>query len=196
MKLFLIVIACFAVLHGYEEPPYKVHTCDDCIEVREYPSIIIAEVQVKGPRKEALKSGFRVIADYIFGNNSSKAKITMTAPVMQQSNELPSCEAAEMLKKDTWLVRFVLPQEYTLETAPKPQNAKISLRIVPARKVAVIRFSGRTGDDHVIPQLEKLNNFLAERRIMANGAPIFAYYNPPWTLPFLRRNEIMISIKD
>ena len=109
-------------------------------------------------------------------------KIAMTAPVMQQEFD------------GRWKVRFVMPKKYTLETLPKPNSKEVVLVTVPARRFAVIRFSGLTSNENIKKHTEKLKAYILAQNLKPMGGPLFAFYNPPWTLPFLRRNEVMIEI--
>lgn len=192
MKYFLFALFLTSALFGYDEPSFSLLESHDCFEIRQYGPMVVAEAHAEGARKEAIKNGFRFLADYILGGNHQNKQIAMTAPVM----ELPADPSfSPVLQGKKWKVHFVLPENYSLETAPQPKSDQISLIAIPARKIAIVRFSGRTGDDNVIPQIEKLNKFLLSKKLSARGPLVFAYYNPPWTLPFLRRNEIMVEIQ-
>jgi hypothetical protein len=149
---------------------------------------------------KASSAGFRLIADYIFGNNTSrtgeKEKISMTAPVtMEPKSEKISVTAPVSMKQTggQWRVHFVMPGQYTLETLPKPHNPMVTLREVPASNYAVIRFSGFAGEDKVAKKTAELIAWLDSKGITPTGKPELARYNPPWTLPFLRRNEVMVA---
>lgn len=197
MRILCLAISCL-LLCSFDEPKYCVVAFQDNIELREYSPMLVAEVKVKGQRKEAMKDGFRILADYIFGNNSAKQKIPMTAPISEHSQETIAftARAEQHVQGNEWVVRVILPHDYLLDSAPKPNNKQIALVSLPTTQFAVIRYSGRTGDETVCPQIEKLQNFIVERKLSAEGTPLFAYYNPPWTLPFLRRNEVMVKINN
>ena len=144
--------------------------------------MILAEVMVNGDRKEAIREGFRVIADYIFGNNSSSQKIAMTAPVQQQK------------AKDGWTISFVMPSEYSLTSLPKPSGDKLWVREVPSAKYVVIRFSGTSRQANLKKHEAVLLDYVSAHRLKVLGSIKYAFYNPPWTLPFLRRNELMLQL--
>jgi hypothetical protein len=183
-----IVVAAAAVLAGavasdVEQARYEVAEQHGTIEVRNYAPHIVAEVNVSGERETAISQGFRLIAGYIFGDNQPAQKVAMTAPVQQQATE-----------ENSWLVRFVMPANYTMASLPKPNNDAVQLREMPAKKFAVIQFSGRATNAALQQQTSDLNSFLQKHNFIATAAPIYDFYNPPWTLPFLRRNEVMVQI--
>jgi len=179
------------------QPAYTVVRSFEDVEVRDYPPMIVAEVGVSGERKEAINAGFRQIADYIFGNNSPARKIPMTAPVTQQAGEKVAMTApvSQQAAGGIWKVRFVMPSGYTLETLPTPNNAAVKLIAVPAERFAAIRFSGLAGGETIARYKQRLFDRLAEQALKSEGEAVMAFYNPPWTLPFLRRNEILVKIR-
>jgi DNA gyrase inhibitor GyrI len=179
-----------------EQPDYKLVTSKGNIEIRDYPPMILAEVEVSGERKQAIKEGFKILADYIFGNNTSNKKKEMTTPVTNELSEKIAMTAPVIQKqhKDKWKVRFVMPKKYNLETLPKPNSKDVVLIPLPARRFAVIRFSGFADDENIMLHTEQLESFILAEKLKPIEGPNLAFYNPPWTLPFLRRNEVMIEI--
>jgi hypothetical protein len=184
------------VMSNVEQPEYRVVSMQGDVEIRDYPPMIVAETDVPGERDRAVSAGFRTIADYIFGNNLSASKVAMTAPVTQQAGESIAMTApvTEQADGKTWHVRFIMPSRYTMETLPTPRNPAVRLRAIAGKRFAVIRFSGLAGNSSLQRHTEVLNQFLTEHHLQALAPPAFAFYNPPWTLPFLRRNEIMVEI--
>ena len=183
-----------------EEPKYTVSEKEDAIELRTSNPMVVAETLVSGSMDDASGAGFRLIADYIFGNNTSntaaKEKISMTAPVtMQPMSEKISMTAPVSMEKSQgqWRVHFVMPGQYSLDTLPAPNNPAVVLRAVPARNYAVIRFSGLASEKKTARKTTELMDWLEQKGITPTGQPELARYNPPWTLPFLRRNEVMIA---
>jgi len=176
-----------------EKPRYHVIESRGRIEVRGYGPMIVAETQVSGIRKDAIQQGFRRIAAYIFGSNTSTQKIAMTAPVIQQQTD-PPCDSADPVDRQVWTVRFVMPETYTLETLPAPKDSKVKLLSLGARRYVVIRFSGSSNDENIRQHLAILQKHVDEQDVSILGHPVMAFYNPPWTLPFLRRNEIWLEI--
>lgn len=197
----LAVALLGAVLWGLnvsrvEHPQYELAEQDGTIELRDYAPMIVAETEVMGERRESIRKGFQIIADYIFGNNSSDKKIAMTAPVIQQNNEKIAMTAPVTQQGDgnDWRVRFVMPSKYTMESLPKPNNAAVVLKKIPMRRYAAIRFSGMANEASLTRQTKELAGYLKSRNITPLSQPIYAFYNPPWTLPFMRRNEVLFEI--
>ena len=186
------------IMSDVEQPNYDVLSSVDNIEVRQYALMIIAEVEVQGERKEAIGNGFRLLADYIFGNNRVQRKVAMTTPVQQQANEKIAMTAPvqQQSSGDRWTVSFVMPTEYHLETLPKPNNEVVKLSQVPAKRFIAIRFSGRNSGSTIAKYEKQLVQHIEANQIQILGPPKYAFYNPPWTLPFLRRNEVMFEIND
>lgn len=184
------------ILSNVEQPKYTVVERRGNIEIRDYAPIIAAETEVTGDRREAISDGFRIIADYIFGNNDSAKKVAMTAPVTQQASERIAMTApvTQQGDGDSWRVAFIMPSEYTMETLPKPNNPAVKLKQIPAKRFGVIRFSGMGRQDSLDRHGGELEAFLQAGNFTALSPPTYAFYNPPWTLPFLRRNEVMIEI--
>ena len=183
-----------------EEPSYTVIEQSGDFELRTYSPMIIAETQVPGPMDDASSAGFRLIADYIFGNNTSREggneKISMTAPVtMKPASEKIRMTVPVSMEQtgEQWRVYFVMPSQYTLDTLPTPNNPAVRLREVPASNYAVIRFSGLVGEEKLAAKTTELMTWLVDKDITPIGQPELARYNPPWTLPFLRRNEVMVA---
>ena len=198
----VVVTVLLAALSGtimsqVAEPKFKTLSTQGKFEIREYVPVIVAEVEVSGERKAAINEGFRLIAGYIFGGNSPGQKIAMTAPVLQQRGENIAMTApvTQQARGDVWKVRFVMPELFTLETLPKPANERVKLIAVPAKRFVVIRFSGSQTDRNMRPHQDKLLSYVREHSLLTTGEPSFAFYNPPWTLPFLKRNEVMLELK-
>jgi SOUL heme-binding protein len=184
-----------------EEPKYTLLEKDQAFELRAYTPKIIAEVIVDGDMREASSKGFRLIADFIFGNNTAQSgkseKISMTAPVSME----PRAEKISMTvpvgvqqASDGWKVYFVMPSQYALETLPKPNNPLVSIKQIPSQKFAVVRFSGLVDEEKMANKVVELTHWIEIKKLKMIGGPELARYNPPWTLPFLRRNEVMIAV--
>ena len=197
IALILIVgVLAGPVMSDVEKPDYKVIQSEQNIEIRQYEPMIIAEVEVDGKREDAIRDGFRLLADYIFGNNTVEQNISMTAPVQQKENKKIAM-AAPVQQKSTgksWRMSFVMPSKYRLDSLPVPNNNRIRLKEILTKKFVVIEFSGKNSNENVTEHENQLMNYIEANQIKIIGSPKYAFYNAPWTLPFLRRNEVMIEI--
>ncbi len=187
------------VVGNVEQPSYVSVTQDGAIEVRDYPALIVAEVTRRGDRNNAVRAGFSPLAGYIFAKNRSGDSISMTAPVTQARDVIamtaPVTQTPSAAGDQTWLVRFVMPAKYTLETLPKAGGEDVRLLQVPATRRAAIRFSGVATDASIALNEKTLGEWLAARNIMVIGVPTYAYYNDPFTPGPLRRNEVMFDVQ-
>lgn len=204
MRNVLLGLLCALFMFGgeamtTEEPAFTVAFHEGEFEVRDYPALVVAEVSVSGRRDEASNAGFRLLAGYIFGGNTRRQSITMTAPVAQEraSGETIAMTApvTQSGEEGAWIVRFTMPGAYTLETLPTPNDARIRLVAMPPSRYAVVRFSGLSRPAEVERRTEALRTFMARRQLRAAGHPSLARYNPPWTLWFMRRNEVWIPVE-
>lgn len=199
--LLIATVILAAVLWGpimsnVEQARYDVVEKHGAIEIRDYAPMIVAEVSMPGDREKVISDGFRLIADYIFGNNISSEKVAMTAPVIQQPGEKIAMTApvTQQGGKESWLVRFVMPSGYTMQTLPKPNKPEVILKETPEKRYAVIRFSGFAKQNSLEKHTRDLEAFILDRGLETLSKPTYAFFNPPWTLPFLRRNEVMLQI--
>jgi hypothetical protein len=186
------------VASAVEEPPHGVVARDGNFEIRDYPALSVAEVTVQGDRNSAAYAGFRKLAGFIFGANSRKQSIEMTAPVIEAPAEgamTTSALAEPAGSSPSWIIRFVMPPGFSLAALPKPDDLSITLREEPPTRFAILRFSGLAGDADLASKTGELKSILKSRNLVPVGPPIVAQYNPPWTLWFMRRNEVMIPIK-
>jgi SOUL heme-binding protein len=192
----VVAAGAFSQMRRVEEPKFTLVEQAGAFELRDYPPLLVAEATMKGERSVAINDGFRVIADYIFGNNIAAEKVAMTAPVTQQSNEAVAMTApvTQQAAGDSWTVRFIMPSGYTLETLPKPKNPAVVLKQIEGQRMAVIRFSGSADDTLLQQQTQVLTAEITKRSLSPTAAATFAFYDPPWTLGFLRRNEVMIPV--
>jgi hypothetical protein len=184
------------IVSNVEHPKYQVAERSGNIEIRDYAPMIVAEAQVSCERRGAISKGFRIIADYIFGNNTAAQKVPMTAPVIQQASEKIAMTApvTQQGEGNSWRVRFVMPSSYTMDTLPQPNNPAVELKKIGPKRFAVIRFSGTAGEVSLNRRTKELDDLISAKNLTPLSAPTYAFYNPPWTLPFLRRNEIMVEI--
>jgi len=202
--IFTIILALAAggcSVGDVKEPAYSIVQKEDNFELRAYEPMIVAQVQMTGDRRQAINDGFKILADYIFGNNDGGGKIAMTAPVIQQPEAGAKIAMAAPVTQqggsNSWKVDFIMPAEYTMETLPKPVDKHISILQKPSYKVAVARFSGFATEGALESNEKDLLRWMTDKALKAGtDIPVYAFYNPPWTLPFLRRNEVMIPVAD
>ena len=198
IALILVVgVLAGPVMSNVEKPDYKVIQSEQNIEIRQYEPMIIAEVEVDGKREDAIRDGFRLLADYIFGNNTVQQVISMTAPVQQKENQKIAMTAPVQQQSmgKSWRMSFVMPSKYRLDSLPVPNNNRVRLKEILTKKFVVIEFSGTNSNENVTKHENQLMNYIEAKQINIIGSPKYAFYNAPWTLPFLRRNEVMIEIK-
>ena len=194
------VLSIAGIRIGTEEPHYIATPVGDGVEVRRYGPRIAAETTVAADEDRARSVGFRRLARYIFGGNHRDEEIAMTAPVAQQTGRrgdeiamtAPVAQARQ--SGDTWTIRFFMPSKWTMDTLPKPDGDDVTLVEVPGETVAVLRFSGDRGPSAVAAKTDELVATLRDKHIDVVGEPVAWFYDPPWTLPFRRRNEIAVPV--
>lgn len=190
----LMAAACATT--GVEEPAFNLVLAEGQFEVRDYAPTILAETTVEGDAVRSRYAGFGPLADYIFAKDRKGEEIAMTAPVTQAPREKIEMTAPVTQKAEAgkWTVSFTMPAGYTMDTLPKPGNPAVILVEQPARKMAVLSFSGMAGNATMERKKSELLAKVSASGYVAKGEPVFAFYDPPWTLPFLRRNEVMVEI--
>ena len=189
----------FGVNAGIEEPKYQVvQTLGDGIEIRDYDSRIAAETTMAASDPDRARSaGFDVIARYIFGDNQKRQSITMTSPVeMKQGGTAIAMTAPVEMKTGAGgiTMRFFMPASYRMESLPTPTDSRVRLVELPRTRQAVLRFTGSTSDAAIAEKTQRLLEALKASSWNATGLASAYLYNPPWTLPFLRRNEVMVEV--
>ncbi len=203
LKILILLIGiiiftriAFKMMGGAEQPDYNLIKSKGNIEIRDYLPMILAEVEVFGERRPAIREGFKILADYIFGNNTSQIKMKMTAPVTNEFSEKMAMTAPVIQEEHLgkWKIRFIMPKKYNLETLPKPNSKDVILIPFPAKRFAVIRFSGLADEENIKQHTKELEAYILAENLKPIGKTVLAFYNPPWTLPFLRRNEVMLEI--
>lgn len=194
--LALGACSVFGVRDGTEEPKYAFVAKLSQVEIREYSPRIAAETTVAGDEISARSEGFRKLAGYIFGANTGNAKVAMTAPVAQSSQTIAMTAPVSQDRDPSgrWVVRFFMPAKYTLDTLPVPSDSQVRLVGVPAQTMAVLRFSGSTGSAAVASRQAELLAALQATEWRPTGFPMSWFYDPPWTIPALRRNEVAVPV--
>ena len=162
-----------------ETPDYKVVRADGKFEIRDYPALTVATTPMGG---DGMNGSFMKLFRFISGGNDGAEKIAMTAPVLIDS------------AKDQRTMSFIMPKKAVEKGVPKPAGDGVSLEKIEAARFAVLRFGGGRTTANEQAAITQLNGWLAEQKLTAKGKPLFAYYDPPWTPVFMRRNEVLISI--
>lgn len=171
-------------------------------EIREYPAHIVAETTVQGSYGDSMSSGFSIVAGYIFGGNTKKESIAMTAPVVAENGARPAigeniamtAPVVATTEGETQKISFSMPRSYTLETLPTPNDPRVKLVMVPAKKYAVMNFSWYRSDARIKSTQEKLLAALTRDNVVARGSVAYAGYNAPWTPPWMLRNEVLVEL--
>lgn len=193
------VLSIAGIRIGTEEPHFIRRPLTDTVEIRQYGPRIAAETTVTAGEERARNVGFRRLAGYIFGANHREETISMTAPVAQQSDRgdeiaMTAPVGQARTSDNRWTIRFFMPSKWTLDTLPTPDDDNVTLVTVPGETVAVLRFSGDRSPSAVAARTDELAQVLREKGIDTAGEPVAWFYDPPWTLPFRRRNEIAIPV--
>lgn len=190
-----------------EEPRYQILQQTEDYELRRYEPYRVAEVEVRGTFEGVGSEAFKILAGYIFGDNQGEAKIEMTAPVNQRPAEstptgtrlemtAPVTQRPEGGAPDTYVISFVMPARFTLETLPRPNHPRIVLLEEPARRIAARRYAGSWSEDRYRDEERLLLEALRRDGLQPSGVPIYARYNSPFSLPMFRRNEILVPLTD
>ena len=195
LTLVIIFSGAYSAM-AIEEAPYEVVKVEGDFEVRDYAPHLLAETFVEGDFEDAGSSAFKRLFRYISGDNRSQTKIAMTAPVSQQSGEKIAMTAPVGQQKsgDQWVVSFMMPASYTVDTIPVPDDPAVVLREVPAHRAAAIRYSGGWSKARYEKHLALLEGWIEQNKLKAAGEPVWARYNAPFTPWFMRRNEILITL--
>ena len=200
-KLLSIILLLPSLAFGLEEPKYEMIGEYDDIEYREYADYIVVETLVEGDhsRDEASNIGFRRLFNYITGENDGGTEISMTAPVQvaePQGAEIAMTAPVQSLNTEQgWTISFVVPGKYTWDTVPQPTNPDVYLRQAsPGKITAVIRFSGRWTEKNALKARNELYEKLEEVNVSPVSKPIIAAYNSPFSIPWFRRNEILVEV--
>lgn len=180
-----------------QEAKYSVLRSDEKFQVRRYESHILAEYSVLAEFENAGSDAFRPLFEYISGNNTKSKTVSMTAPVSQQAGGQSismTSPVGQVRKGEYWTVSFMMPYKYTLETIPQPVDKGISIRYVPERYIASIKYSGFWNEELYAKNYKKLKAWINNNQYLIAGEPIWARYNAPYTPWFLRRNEVLLPI--
>lgn len=196
----IVIIALWSVWGFFgshvEQADYSVVEKMNGYEIREYPAHIVAQTTVKGSYGESMGGGFSIVAGYIFGGNTKKESIAMTAPVVSQSENIAmTAPVLATTEGDSQTISFSMPRSYTMETLPTPNDPRVKIVMIPAKKYAVMRFSWYRSDARVKGMQEKLLSALTRDGVATGSSVAYAGYNAPGTPPWMTRNEVLVEIK-
>lgn len=160
-----------------EEPQYKIIAKEGDFELRDYAPYIVAEIVIEGDRDSAVNAGFRVLAGYIFGGNTSQSKIAMTAPVTQSKGEKIEMTApvTQTGSGSSWVIRFMMPQAYTMSSLPKPDDERIALKQIKSCRVAVLKFSGLWTEGNLNARREELAAMIKKKSLKPKVKPLMPF---------------------
>jgi hypothetical protein len=199
--LLAVMLAWGPIANRMQHAPYTVKETKGSIETRIYPAMIAVEIDIRGSMNEGMWDGYDILEAYLNGKNASSRPLAVTTPGGPMTQTQPNEKVAMILPvmqtgnaDATWKVRLFMPQDYTMETLPKPANPLIRLVPLPERRMVAVKFSGGADEKAVKEHSEEIQAYLKEQNIPPRSNPVLALYNPVWTVPFLRRNEVMIEI--
>jgi hypothetical protein len=188
LKTYLESIPGFFGIRLEEEPEFEIvqKENDEGIEIRRYVSTVQAQTVVETQsRDEAVDEGFRRLAGYIFGENSTEVEMSMTTPVLQTRTDKGAVG---------WLVSFILPKEVSVADAPAPEDSRVKIVTVEPKTLAVLRFTGNMTTEHMNEKAAELRTLLAKSGHTAGEQTLWAQYDQPFAIPALKRNEVMIEV--
>ena len=200
MAYLLAGCSAFGIRSEYEQPPYVVlDTLTDQIEVRRYAQRLSVETTIDiADYNKSRNAAFELLFGYISGNNQTNDGVAMVSPVevAQTSVEVAMTAPVETSRTKTggMRMRFFLPAEFTLETAPQPMDSRVRLVEVTAQWQAVLYFSGFANEDDVVKRTKDLLRVIDQSSWRTAGNPLIYSYDPPWTIPFFRRNEVVVPV--
>jgi hypothetical protein len=183
---------------GIEQARYSVIEKEGKFEIRQYEPCIVAETLVESDFDSAGNAAFRRLFNYISGQNRQRESIAMTAPVNQQARSekiAMTAPVSQQKSQDKWAVSFVMPSKYTMQTLPEPLDPMVTLREIPGRRMAALRYSGTWSQRRYEDKRACLEVLIRDKGMRISGEAIFARYDPPFQLFFLRRNEVLIPVE-
>lgn len=180
-----------------EEAEYSVVLKENDFEIRQYSPYILAETMVNDNFEDAGSKAFKRLFGYISGDNQSKQEIDMTAPVGQMGEKIDmTAPVGQQKNEQGWMVSFMMPSTFSLDTLPKPNDPKVKIRKTPKQLIAAIEYSGFWSESNYLEHKSELETWIVSKGYKQIGEPIWARYNAPFTPWFLRRNEVLIPIKN
>ena len=195
-----ILTGCTVIgIRNYEILSYRTLLKEREFEIRAYDNYLTASVESEGSYEDSSDSSFNLLFKYISGDNVSREKIEKTAPIIKRKKLKEKIEmtAPVFQKKEgnRWTMFFVLPSKYNLENVPVPSDPRVVIKLIKSQKAAVVQYSGIMNDEKIKINSLKLLKWVNRKKYRMIGVPYSAGYDPPWTIPFLRRNEILVQIR-
>ena len=182
-RALIVLLILNTNIMANEQPDYTIIKKDNEFEIRQYTNFLTATVETEGERDDAIGKGFRILFKYISGENKNKESISMTVPVMQKN-----------IGNNKWNVSFVVPKKFNLQNVPQPDNQSVKIINNPNLKVIVITFSGLFSNENIKENEAKIRNYIKEKGLKIEEPAIYEGYNAPWTLWFLKRNEVLFKL--
>lgn len=177
---------------------YQVLEKDGSFNIRQYDEYWVVRTEIDGDYRESTSKGFRLLFNYISGKNKQQEKIAMTGPVIQQEKGEKIAMTGPVIQKKkgkSWIIEFVLPSKYIRIQPPEPLDPKVSLAKIPGYRAAVLTYSGNLGEEKYNIKIKELMKIVTQKGLQPIGEPFSAGYDPPWTIPFLKRNEVLITVE-
>lgn len=201
--LFLITTAflqgcSFFGIRTVEILDYQVLEKDGSFDIRQYDDYWVVRTEIDGDYRESTSRGFRLLFNYITGKNKQQEKIAMTGPVIQQKKGESIAITSPVIQKkkgESWIIEFVLPSKYNKTQPPEPLDPEVSLAKIPGYRAAVLTYSGYLREEKYNAKMMKLMEVIAQKGLQPIGEPFSAGYDPPWTIPWLKRNEVLITVE-
>lgn len=190
----LAVLTWSALAIATESPKYEVLKKYDGFEVRQYAGSVVAETEVEASRREAGNQAFGRLAGFIFGGNTAKKEIAMTAPVTQSQRIAMTSPVTQVASGSKWVVQFSMPSSWTMQTLPVPNDPRVTLREVAPKTMAIIKYSGTWSEANYVEHLDKLKKQVTAAGLATVGEPVWARYDPPYTPWFMRTNEVQLEL--
>ena len=187
-SLLLLVVGFFFVSNSRAATPtaaYQTLKPNGDFELRAYETLHLAKVTLptSDKRSKNMDGSFMKLFRFIDGQNEREEKISMTTPVIIERGANESS------------MSFVMPETAVAKGLPTP-NGEVKLAKMPPVKMAVLRFSGVSNPKKEAEQLARLQTWMTNEKLSPEMTPLFAFYDPPWTLGFMRRNEVLLRVKE
>lgn len=205
MKQFLLFILT-VILQGcsvfgirtVETLDYQVLEKDGNFTIRQYEDYWVARAEIDGEYRQTTSQGFRLLFNYISGENRQQEKIAMTGPVIQREKGEKIAMTGPVIQQKrgkSWVMDFVLPSKYSNTHPPEPLDPDVNIVKIAGYRAAALRYSGNLREEKYNTKTQQLLDIVKSIGLQPRGEPFSAGYDPPWTIPFLKRNEVLIVVE-